>query len=125
MLIDKAAISTGASRGVGLQKSKESAERGAIVIICSVNIASGQKSGSLLRGKSYPQRQYVANAQGILGLMAKRHKGLEILDNNARHSLDRRIWNKRFHDISEGGLESVIEVALGEAGVFRKTRSHS
>jgi NAD(P)-dependent dehydrogenase (short-subunit alcohol dehydrogenase family) len=125
LLVDKAAISIAASRAVGFQKSKEFAERGAIVIICSVNIASGQKSASLLGGKAYPQRQYVANAQGTSGLMAKRHNGLEVLVNNARDPLDRRVWNKRFDDITEGGLESVIEVALGEAGVFRKTRSHS
>jgi 3-oxoacyl-[acyl-carrier protein] reductase len=118
LLNDKTAIITDATRGLGFQISKEFAESGAAVIICSRSIANGEKSASLLKGKAYPETPDVTNAQCIGAFVrhiAERHRRLEILVNNAGYPFDRRMWNKSCHEVPEEGLERVIEVNLKRA----------
>jgi 3-oxoacyl-[acyl-carrier protein] reductase len=124
LLKDKLAIVTGASRGLGFEISRELAERGASVIICSRSMASAQKSASLIKGKTYPERLDVTNAQAIAEFMhqvAERHKRIDILINNAGYPFDRMIWNKRFHEVAEEDLKRVIEVDL--EGTFRLSQA--
>ena len=76
MLKDKIAIVSGASRGLGFEISKQFAERGATVIMCSRSMASAENSASRIKGKTYPERLDVTNAQGIAEFMrhmAERH----------------------------------------------------
>jgi 3-oxoacyl-[acyl-carrier protein] reductase len=124
LLKDKLAIVTGASRGLGFEISKELAERGASVIICSRSLASAQKSANLIKGKTYPERLDITNAQAVAEFVrqvADRHKHIDILINNAGYPFDRMIWNKRFHEVAEEDLERVIEVDL--KGTFRLTQA--
>ena len=75
MLKDKVAIVSGANRGLGFEISKQFAERGATVIMCS-SMASVENSASWIKGKTYSERLDVTNAQGIAEFMlhvAERH----------------------------------------------------
>lgn len=124
MLKDKVAIVSGASRGLGFEISKQFAERGATVIICSRSMASAENSASRIKGKTYPEKLDVTNAQGIAEFMrhvAERHKHIDILINNAGYPFDRMIWNKRFHEVAEEDLEKVIDVDL--KGTFRLSQA--
>jgi 3-oxoacyl-[acyl-carrier protein] reductase len=124
LLKDKVAIVSGASRGLGLEISKKFAERGATVIMCSRSMASAENSASQIKGKTYPERLDVTNAQGIADFMlhvAERHKHIDILINNAGYPFDRMIWNKRFHEVAEEDLEKVIDVDL--KGTFRLSQA--
>ena len=124
MLEDKVAIVSGASRGLGFEISKEFAERGATVIICSRSMASAEKSASMIKGKAYPERLDVTNAREIAEFVrhvSQRHKHIDILINNAGYPFDRTIWNKRFHEVAEEDLERVIEVDL--KGTFRLSQA--
>jgi 3-oxoacyl-[acyl-carrier protein] reductase len=115
LLKDKVAIVTGASRGLGFEISKEFAERGASVIVCSRNIASAEKAASLIKGKAYPERMDVTNAASVIESvrhLAERHKHIDILINNAGYPFDRNVWNKRFHEVAEEDLDRIIEVDL-------------
>ena len=120
MLKDKIAIVSGASRGLGFEISKQLAKRGATVIMCSRSMANAENSASRIKGKTYPERLDVTNAQGIAEFIrhvAERHKHIDILINNAGYPFDRTIWNKRFHEVAEEDLEKVIDVDL--KGTFR------
>ena len=120
MLKEKVAIVCGASRGLGFEMSKQLAERGATVIMCSRSMASAENSASRIKGKTYPERLDVTNSQGIAEFIrhvAERHKRIDILINNAGYPFDRMIWNKSFHEVPEENLEKVIDVDL--KGTFR------
>lgn len=69
MLKDKVAIVSGANRGLGFEISKQFAERGATVIMCSRSMASVENSASWIKSKTYPERLDVTNAQGIAEFM--------------------------------------------------------
>jgi 3-oxoacyl-[acyl-carrier protein] reductase len=124
LLRDKVAIITGASRGLGFEISREFAERGATVIVCSRNIASAEKSASLIKGKAFPERLDVTNAKSVAEFVrhvAERHRRLDILVNNAGYPLDRKIWNKRFHEVAKEDFDRIIEVDL--KGTFRLSQT--
>ena len=124
MLEDKVAIITGASRGLGFEISKEFAARGAAVIVCSRSMASAEKSARLIKGKVYPDRLDVTNANRLAEFMrhmAERHRRIDILVNNAGYPLDRKIWNKKFHEVAKEDFDSVIEVDL--KGTFRLSQA--
>jgi 3-oxoacyl-[acyl-carrier protein] reductase len=124
LLREKVAIVTGASRGLGFEISREFAEREATVIVCSRNIASAEKSASLIKGKAYPERLDVTNAHGVAEFVrhiAERHRRIDILVNNAGYPLDRKIWKKRFHEIAKEDFDRIIEVDL--KGTFRLSQA--
>lgn len=124
MLKDKIAIVTGASRGLGFEISKQLAKRGATVIMCSRSMARADNSASRIKGKTYPERLDVTNAQAVaefMRLVAERHKHIDILINNAGYPFDRMIWNKSFHEVAEEDLEKVINVDL--KGTFRLSQA--
>lgn len=124
MLKDKVAIVSGASRGLGFEISKQFAEMGATVIMCSRSMVSAENSASRIKGKTYPERLDVTNAQSIAEFMrhvADRYKHIDILINNAGYPFDRMMWNKRFHEVAEEDLEKVIDVDL--KGTFRLSQA--
>jgi 3-oxoacyl-[acyl-carrier protein] reductase len=124
VLRNKVAIITGASRGLGFEISKELAQRGAIVIMCSRSKTSVENSASLIKGTTYAEELDITNSRGVgefVRRVANRHKHIDILINNAGYPFDRVMWNKRFHEVAEEDLESVIEVDL--KGTFRLSRA--
>jgi 3-oxoacyl-[acyl-carrier protein] reductase len=124
LLKDKVAIVTGASRGIGFEISRQLAERGAAVIMCSRSLETLQKSASLIRGKTYVERLDLTDTQGMLDFvprMVEKHKHIDILINNAGYPFDRAIWNKRFHEIADEDLERVIEVDV--KGTFKLSQA--
>lgn len=115
MLKGKVAIVTGASGGIGFEIAKELAARGASVIVCSRKMASAEKSASLIKGKAYPERLDVTEAPGVTRFMrhvVERHGRVDILVNNAGYPFDRKIWTKRFHEVTEDEFDRVIQVDL-------------
>jgi 3-oxoacyl-[acyl-carrier protein] reductase len=115
LLKGKVAIVTGASRGIGFEIAKEMAGRGATVIVCSRKLASAEKSASLIKGKTYPERLDVTDAPGVTKFMrhvVERHGCIDILVNNAGYPFDRRIWTKRFHEVTEEEFDRILRVDL-------------
>lgn len=115
MLKGKVAIVTGASGGIGFEIAKEFAARGASVIVCSRKMASAEKSASLIKGKAYPERLDVTDAPGVTKFMRhvlEKYGRVDILVNNAGYPFDRKIWTKRFHEVTEEEFDRVIQVDL-------------
>jgi 3-oxoacyl-[acyl-carrier protein] reductase len=115
LLKGKVAIVTGASKGIGFEIAKEMAGRGASVIVCSRKTASAEKSASLIKGKTYPERLDVTDAPGVTKFMrhvVERHGRVDILVNNAGYTFDRRIWTKRFHEVTEDEFDRILQVDL-------------
>ncbi len=124
MLKDKVAIISGASRGLGFEMSKELAQRGATVIMCSRSKASAESSASLIKGVTHGEELDVTNSQVVGEFMrriATKYKHIDILINNAGYRFDRVMWNKRFHEVTEEDLQRVIEVDL--KGTFRLSQA--
>lgn len=124
MLKDKVTIVTGASRGIGFEISKEFAARGATVIVCSRSMANATKSAGLINGKVYAHELDVTSMQAVtkfLRRVIERHKRIDILVNNAGYPFDRKIWYKKFHDVTEEELDNVIRVDL--KGTFKLSQA--
>jgi NAD(P)-dependent dehydrogenase (short-subunit alcohol dehydrogenase family) len=124
LLKDKVAIISGASRGLGFEISKELAQRGATVIMCSRSRASAENSARLIKGTTYAEELDVTNAPGVRAFVrrvANRYKHIDILINNAGYRFDRAMWNRRFHEVAEEDLERVIAVDL--KGTFRLSQA--
>jgi 3-oxoacyl-[acyl-carrier protein] reductase len=115
LLKDKVAIVSGASGGLCFEISKQLTKRGTTVIMCSRSMARAENSASRIKGKTYPERLDVTNAQGIAEFMrhvAERHKHIDILINNAGYPFDRMILDKSFHEVAKEDLDKVIDVDL-------------
>ncbi|MGI0049740.1 MAG: SDR family NAD(P)-dependent oxidoreductase [Nitrososphaera sp.] len=115
MLKGKVAVVTGASRGIGFEIAKEFAARGATVIVCSRKVASAEKSASMIKGKVYPEKLDVTDALGVTKFVrsvVKRHGRVDILVNNAGYPFDRKIWTKRFHEVTDDEFDRIIQVDL-------------
>ena len=124
MLRNKVAIISGASRGLGLEMSKEFAQRGATVIMCSRSKANAENSASLIKGTTYAEELDVTDAKAVgefIRRVAARHKHIDIVINNAGYAFDRVMWNKRFHEVTEEDIDRVIDVDL--KGTFRLSQA--
>jgi len=124
VLRNKVAIISGVSRGLGFEMSKEFAQRGATVIMCSRSKANAENSASLIKGTTYAAELDVTNAKRVgefVRCVADRHKRIDILINNAGYPFDRVMWNKRFHEVAEEDLERIINVDL--KGTFRLSQA--
>ena len=113
--MNKLAVITGASRSFGFEISKEFAERGRTVILCSRSMTGAEKSASLIKGKVYPVRLNLINAHEVaefVGHVAERHNCIDILVNNAGYPFDRKTWNETFHEAAEEDFNLVIELDL-------------
>ncbi len=115
MLKGKVAIVTGSSRGIGFEIAKEFATRGAEVIVCSRKLADVEKCASMIKGRAYPEKLDVTDAGGVVEFIrhiADRHRRIDILVNNAGYPFDRKIWTKKFHEVTEDEFDNVINVDL-------------
>jgi len=124
LLKDKVAIVTGASKGIGFEIAKEFAARGATVIVCSRSMADAEKSAGLIKGKVYPEQLDVTSQPAVAKFMRhmlERHRRIDILINNAGYPFDRKMWFKKFHEVTEEEVDRVINVDL--KGTFRLSRA--
>jgi len=115
LLEGKVAIVTGSSRGIGFEIAKEFAARGAEVIVCSRKLGDVERSASMIKGRAYPEELDVTDAAGVAKFIrhiAERHGGIDILVNNAGYPFDRKVWTKKFHEVTEEEFDNVIQVDL-------------
>jgi NAD(P)-dependent dehydrogenase (short-subunit alcohol dehydrogenase family) len=124
LLKDKVAIVTGASKGIGFEIAKEFAARGAIVVACSRSMEDAAKSAGLIKGKVHPEQLDVTSPPGVAKFMRhvlEKYKRVDILVNNAGYPFDRKIWFKKFHEVTEDEVDRVIAVDL--KGTFRLSQA--
>src|SRR5919107_1900454 len=115
-LLDKVAIISGSSKGIGFAIAKEFAENnGAIVIVCSRILDQAKKTTSLINGKTFAAQLDVTNDLSIKKLLDQvifAYGKIDILVNNSGYPFYRNIWNKRFHDSILDDFDKIIEVDL-------------
>jgi 3-oxoacyl-[acyl-carrier protein] reductase len=115
-LIDKVAIISGSSKGIGFAIAKEFAENnGAIVIVCSRILDKAKETASLINGKTFAAQLDVTNELTIKKLVDQvffAYGKIDILVNNSGYPFERNIWNKRFHDSKLEDFDKIIEVDL-------------
>lgn len=124
----RVAAVTGATGGIGFEVAAELASRGATVVACSRRLSDAQDVAKKIGGGARGAELDIASAASVRAfaksLVASEHGGvgrIDILVNNAGYPFQRDIWYKRFHEVTDAELESVMRVDL--AGTFRLTRA--
>ena len=112
----KVVVVTGSTRVIDFAISKEFAENNnAIVIVCSRSKQSAVKSVEEIKGKTFAAEIDVTNRSSIkrfLQQIVSDHERIDILINNAGYSFDRKIWYKKFHEVTDDEVDRIIEVDL-------------
>jgi len=112
----KVAVVTGSTIGIDFAISKEFAENNdATVIVCSRSKQSAVKSAEEIKGKTFAAEIDVTNSSSIkrfLQQIVSDHERIDILINNAGYSFDRKIWYKKFHEVTDDEVDRIIEVDL-------------
>jgi 3-oxoacyl-[acyl-carrier protein] reductase len=112
----KVVVVTGSTRVIDFAISKEFAENNnAIVIVCSRSKQSAVKSAEEIKGKTFAVEIDVTNRSSIkrfLQQIVSDHERIDILINNAGYSFDRKIWYKKFHEVTDDEVDRIIEVDL-------------
>jgi 3-oxoacyl-[acyl-carrier protein] reductase len=112
----KVAVVTGSTIGIDFAISKEFAENNdATVIVCSRSKQSAVKSAEEIKGKTFAAEIDVTNSSSIkrfLQQIVSDHERIDILINNAGYPFDRKIWYKKFHEITDDEVDRIIEVDL-------------
>ena len=112
----KVAVVTGSTIGIDFAISKEFAENNdATVIVCSRSKQSAVKSAEEIKGKTFAAEIDVTNSSSIkrfLQQIVSDHERIDILINNAGYPFDRKIWYKKFHEITDDEVYRIIEVDL-------------
>ena len=112
----KVAVVTGSTRVIDFAISKEFAENNdATVIVCSRSKQSAVKSAEEIKGKTFAAEIDVTNRSSIkrfLQQIVSDHERIDILINNAGYSFDRKIWYKKFHEVTDDEVDRIIEVDL-------------
>jgi 3-oxoacyl-[acyl-carrier protein] reductase len=114
-LLDKVAIVTGSSKGIGFEIAKEFSERGAIVIVCSRNLDQSKTAAAKIRGTTLALEVDVTNELSVKKFIKdviNRYQKIDILINNSGYPFDDTIWNKKIHEGSTHDLEKIISVDL-------------
>jgi NAD(P)-dependent dehydrogenase (short-subunit alcohol dehydrogenase family) len=112
----KVVVVTGSTTGIDFAISKEFAENNdATVIVCSRSKQSAVKSAEEIKGKTFAAEIDVTNSSSIkrfLQQIVSDHERIDILINNAGYPFDRKIWYKKFHEVTDDELDRMIEVDL-------------
>ena len=114
-LLDKVAIVTGSSKGIGFEIAKELSERGATVIVCSRNLDQSTKAATRIGGTALALKVDVTNESSVtefVKIVMNRFQKIDILVNNSGYRYDDTIWNKKIHEGSHDDLEKIISVDL-------------
>jgi 3-oxoacyl-[acyl-carrier protein] reductase len=124
-LLNKVAIITGSSKGIGFAIAKEFAENnGAIVIVCSRILENAKEAASLINGKTFAAELDVTDdfsVRNFIYQIMSRYNRVDVLVNNSGYPFDRNIWYKEFHDSKIEDLDKIIEVDL--KGSIRLSKS--
>lgn len=100
-LLDKVAIVTGSSKGIGFKTAKEFSERGAIVIVCSRKLAQSKTAAAKIGGTALALVVDVTNGSIVtefIKIVMNRYHKVDILVNNSGYPYDDTIWNKKIHE---------------------------
>ena len=124
-LVNKVALITGSSSGIGFAISKEFAEnQGATVLVCSRSINDAIRTSETIKGNTHPIELDVTNEVEVKSVakgVASDHGGVDILVNSAGHRFENAIWYKRYHQMTDRSLDAIMEVDL--KGTVHMTRA--
>ena len=124
-LVNKVALVTGSSSGIGFAISKEFAEnQGAIVLVCSRNINDAIRASQKIEGNTQAVELDVTSERDVRSVVKGAvldHGGIDILVNSAGHRFENAIWYKRYHQMTDRALDSIMEVDL--KGTIHMTRA--
>ncbi len=128
-LVNKVAVVTGSTKGIGFSISKEFAENnGATVIVCSRREEQACRAIKQIGGKVFAAELDVTDNSSVQKFMQQilsAHNRIDILVNNAGYPFDREIWYKRFHEVTDEEQEKIIEVDLKGSIRLSKAVIHS
>ena len=98
-LVNKVALVTGSSGGIGFAISKEFAEnQGATVLVCSRNINDAIRTSQKIKGNTQAVELDVTNERDVRSVVKGAildHGGIDILVNSAGHRFESAIWYKK------------------------------
>lgn len=124
-LVNKVALVTGSSGGIGFAISKEFAEnQGATVLVCSRNINNAIGASQKINGSTQAVELDVTNERNVRSVVKEAvldHGGIDILVNCAGHRFDNRIWYKKYHNMTDRTLDAIMKVDL--KGTIHMTRA--
>ena len=109
------AVVTGATGGIGFQTTRLLVERGATVLVCSRNLVRAEKAAGQIGLGAVPEKLDVADEDSISRLIlkiSKKYKRVDILVNIAGYPFERKIWYKKFHEVTAEEMDKVISVDL-------------
>jgi len=114
-LLDKVAVVTGSSKGIGFEIASELSKRGAIVIVCSRNLDQCKMAAAKINGTTLALEVDVtdeSSVQKFVNIIIQKYKKIDILVNNSGYPYDETIWNKKIHEGSSDELQKIIDVDL-------------
>jgi len=124
-LVNKVALVTGSSSGIGFAISKEfAANQGATVLVCSRNINDAIRASQKIEGNTQAVELDVTSERDVRSVVKGAvldHGGIDILVNSAGHRFENAIWYKRYHQMTDRTLDSIMEVDL--KGTIHMTRA--
>ena len=124
-LVNKVALVTGASGGIGFAISKEFAEnQGATVLVCSRNIQHAIRASQKIKGNTQAIELDVTNVRNVNSVVKGAvldYGGIDILVNSAGHRFENGIWYKKYHQMTDSALNAILEVDL--KGTVHMTRA--
>ena len=124
-LVNKVALVTGSSSGIGFAISKEFAEnQGAIVLVCSRNINDAIRASQKIEGNTQAVELDVTSERDVRSVVKGAvvdHGGIDILVNSAGHRFENAIWYKKYHQMTDRALNAIMEVDL--KGTIHMTRA--
>jgi 3-oxoacyl-[acyl-carrier protein] reductase len=124
-LVNKIALVTGSSGGIGFAISKEFAEnQGATVLVCSRNIHDAIRASQKIRGNTQAIELDVTNVRNVNSVVKRAvidYGGIDILVNSAGHRFENGIWYKKYHQMTDSALDAILEVDL--KGTVHMTRA--
>jgi 3-oxoacyl-[acyl-carrier protein] reductase len=115
LLRERLAIVTGATGGIGFETARCLVERGATVLVCSRKLGRAEKAASEIGNGAVPEQLDIADEDSVSRLVAKvsrKHKRIDILVNVAGYPFERKIWYKKFHEVTSEEVDRVLSVDL-------------